>query len=122
MVSNIVGIGPEDHLPDGGEEGPGAEAGGGEETRRGDQLLEADQSAAEGPAGGHHFTEKIDIINSFVITKSERQRDRPEITGKEREIEKKKGERERVCMRERERGGRFSFTLLKIAKRILQNT
>ena len=26
MVSNIVGIGPDDHLPDGGEEGPGAEA------------------------------------------------------------------------------------------------
>ena len=33
-----VGVGPEDHLPDGGEEGAGAEAGRREEARRGDQL------------------------------------------------------------------------------------
>ena len=47
MVSNIVGIGPEDHLPDGGEEGPGAEAGGREEAWRGNQLLKENQPTIE---------------------------------------------------------------------------
>ena len=37
-------------------------SGGGEETRGGDQFLEADQPAAEGPAGGDHITEEIETM------------------------------------------------------------
>ena len=35
-------------------------SGGGEEARRGDQLLEADQPAAESPTGGDYITKEID--------------------------------------------------------------
>ena len=54
-----AGVGPEDHVPDGGEEGTGAEAGRGEEARRGDQLPEEDKPAAQVTAGGHHIAEEI---------------------------------------------------------------
>ena len=60
---------PEDHLPDGGEAGPGAEAGRGEEARRGDQLPQADQPAAQGPAGGDHCPEEVDTSRNCLLVK-----------------------------------------------------
>ena len=53
-------IGPEARVRDDREARGGAEGGGREEPRRGDQLPQEDQPAAQGAARGNHLTEEVD--------------------------------------------------------------
>ena len=56
-------VGPEARVRDDREAGGRAEGGGREEPRRGDQLPQEDQPAAQGAARGNHLPEEVEILH-----------------------------------------------------------